>query len=406
MPQVLASGKTGSNKYDLKATDPNKVFPRLDARQIAQSLQYAYEVAQGFSYSGNEGSSSALDDDLSIITTSNIATYSKDLAQLIQTFVSNNCRLDVDGASTANAITLNAPYITEEDAPDGNNYKKTTPLPFTFEDNLKFSFRATANNTGPTTISIPGLSGLTGSIDLVDEDGNDLVGGEMIANKFYEIVLTGKATTKKAILKNSKNSLGNISVNKLNTQPNSATISSGSITYTGAYMLINGEGNVDDELNTINGGQEGDVLILKSNNNGIITINDNDISSGNIALIRNNSTRTLEFSVDTVVLMHYDSGWVELLSNTDAQFSSSKSTNGYTYLPNGLIFQWGNNSVTSGATVTLPVAFSTAFFTATTSHRGISVTLNTTYNTSGLTGIVLNHSGTGSVEVTWWAVGY
>lgn len=227
MSQILASGKTGANKYDLKSNDPNKVLPRLDARQLAQSLQYAYEVGQGFSYSGDEGASGALDDDLSIIDTSNISTYSKDLSQLIQTFVSNNSRLLVDGASTANAITLNAPYITEEDAPDGNNYKKTVPLPFTYRDGLSFTFQATATNTEATTISIPGLAGLSGSIDVVGEDGNDLVGGEIIVNKFIEIVLSGTAGTKRAILKTAQSAIATTTTQGVSYLPKRITVSNG-----------------------------------------------------------------------------------------------------------------------------------------------------------------------------------
>lgn len=201
MPQILASGKTGSNKYDKKSIDANKVFPRLDARQLGESLQYLYEVCQGFSYSGDEGSSEAIASNLSVIDTSNIATYTKDITQAVQTLVSNMSRLEVDGASTANALTLNAPYITEEDAPDGNNYKKQTPLPFKYKDGLSFTFMATATNTGAMTVQIPDLADISGAVDLVDEDGNDLVGGELETNRYYTIIAKTISTVKKFVLK-------------------------------------------------------------------------------------------------------------------------------------------------------------------------------------------------------------
>ena len=211
--QILASGKTAANKYDLRANDPTKTLPRLDVRQIATSNQFALEVTQGFSYSGEEGSSSALDDDLSIIDVTNLETYKDDLAKVIQTLVANNSFLDVDGGSTANSIILQPRKIADIDSPDGNNYAKLAPLPFAFRDNLKFVFRATTTNTAATQFSIPGLTGLSGSIGAVDESGSALVGGEIIAGKFYEIITTGTATTKKVVLKNRSKAASQSQVN-------------------------------------------------------------------------------------------------------------------------------------------------------------------------------------------------
>lgn len=51
--QLLASSKTGSNKYDDRNVDPNKVIPKLDQRILAQNLQNIYEVTQGYSLSGD-----------------------------------------------------------------------------------------------------------------------------------------------------------------------------------------------------------------------------------------------------------------------------------------------------------------------------------------------------------------
>jgi hypothetical protein len=52
-------------------------------------------------------------------------------------------------------------------------------------------------------------------------------------------------------------------------------------------------------------------------------------------------------------------------------FANSKSTNGYTYLPNGLIIQWGstgNISQATNHTITLPIAFPNANLVVTASH--------------------------------------
>ena len=200
--QILASGKTAENKYELREIDPTKNLSRLDVRQIATSNQFALEATQGFSYSGEEGSSSALDDNLSIIDVGNLEAYKDDLAKVIQTLVANNSFLEVYGGSTANSIILQPRKIADIASPNGNNYSKLTPLPFAFRDNLKFTFRATTTNTGPTQFSIPALAGLSGSIDAINESGNPLVEGDIVAGRLYEIYTTGTSGTKKVILRN------------------------------------------------------------------------------------------------------------------------------------------------------------------------------------------------------------
>lgn len=203
MPQILASGKTGANKYDLKTTDSTKVLPRLDMRQIAQSCQNAYEQTQGYSLSGNEGAAAAIDESLDDVTASNISNYDDSLAKFVQTLVANNSYLEVNLSSTANSIILEPRKIADINSPNGNNYSKATSLPFAFRDNLKFTFRATLTNTNATQIQITGLAGMSGAVSIINEFGSNLVGGEIVAGKFYDIILTGTSTTKKVILNNS-----------------------------------------------------------------------------------------------------------------------------------------------------------------------------------------------------------
>lgn len=187
MTHLIASSKTGSDKYDDLVTDPLKILPKLDMRILAQNFQNALEQTLGYSLSGDEGSPDAIAADLSDITTTNIATYSKDLAKMIQTFVSHGNYLDVDASTTANNIVLKPGQITTADAPDTNNYAVTAELPFAFKANLTFTFRATLTNTGATQASIPLLSGMSGAVDVVDEQGADLTGGEIVAGKFITL---------------------------------------------------------------------------------------------------------------------------------------------------------------------------------------------------------------------------
>jgi len=198
MTQRLASGKVGSQRYG--DNDPNKPCPAIDDIQTAQQFQRCFEEIQGYCLSNEGGSSDSQNENLSIITAENVSDYDTSLAQLIQTYVANDSYLNVDGSSTANNIILTPRKIADINSPDGVNYSKTTSLPFTYRDNLRFRFRATATNTGATQISIVGLAGLSGSIDLVDENGSNLTGGEVVTNKFYEVILTGASGTKKAVL--------------------------------------------------------------------------------------------------------------------------------------------------------------------------------------------------------------
>ena len=199
--QILASGKTAENKYELREIDPTKNLSRLDVRQIATSNQFALEATQGFSYSGEEGSLSALDDNLSIIDVGNLEAYKDDLAKVIQTFVANDSRLDVDASTTANSLVLIPRTIASGTAPDGNSYAKESPLPFKWEDGLKFTFTASLSNTGAMTLQIPDLPGLSGAIDIIDELGNAIDPNKVVRGKKYELITTTISSVKKAILR-------------------------------------------------------------------------------------------------------------------------------------------------------------------------------------------------------------
>ena len=281
-------------------------------------------------------------------------------------------------AGTASAFTLDAD-------PDVSAYSSTQT----------FYFACHLDNNASATMAVDGLLALT--LKKYDGAGSkvDLEAGDLQAGQTYEARNDG---TDIIILNPEKSATTRFG------SGSELTISSGEITITNTVHVVDTEGDASsDDLDTISGGQKDQVVILSTANDARDVV----IKHGTGNIITDTQTDiTLGLTNDKIILYYDDSNWIVISRSVSNDFLSSKSTEGYTYLPNGLIFQWGNNSVTSGATVTLPVAFSTAFFTATTSHRGISVTLNTTYNTSGLTGIVLNHSGTGSVEVTWWAVGY
>jgi hypothetical protein len=149
------------------------------------------------------------------------------------------------------------------------------------------------------------------------------------------------------------------------------TISAGVITLTNnssSYALDTEGVASSDDLDTINGGQDGQVIFLRSANNArnVVlkhatgNIFNPQINSQNNAANRN---ITLDLTTDFVCL-RYDSAlayWINISSSFNINnFTNSKATSGYTYLPNDLILQWGITS-TGEPPVTVSATFPIAF---------------------------------------------
>lgn len=162
--------------------------------------------------------------------------------------------------------------------------------------------------------------------------------------------------------------------NKLNTQPNAATISGGAITYTGANMIIDTEGGAaTDDLDNINGGSVGDILFLREVNTARqITIKH---TTGNIALHPSNDVTFFD-TQDYIALQYDGANWVNFGRSFELDFANSKSTNGYTYLPNGLIYQWATytSTIDGSQTFSFPIAFPNAALSAFTNSATFAAT--------------------------------
>lgn len=199
--------------------------------------------------------------------------------------------------------------------------------------------------------------------------------------------------------------------NRLNTQPSAATISGGAVTYTGAYMVIDTEGGAaTDDLDTISGGSDGDILILRSTNNARdITIKH---GIGNIILKPLGQDVLLDFENDRIVLQYKQSigNWEEVSRSVQSDFTSSKTTNGYTYLPNGLIFQWGSNVLTANTAtdITLPVAYPTSHLNVSSSIQRSAVAGDAAQcyaSPISLTQIRLVNDDNASQTISWRSIG-
>jgi hypothetical protein len=149
------------------------------------------------------------------------------------------------------------------------------------------------------------------------------------------------------------------------------TISAGVITLTNnssSYALDTEGVASSDDLDTINGGQDGQVIFLRNANNARNVVLKH--ATGNIFNPQINSQNnaankniTLDLTTDFVCL-RYDSAlayWINISSSFNINnFTNSKASSGYTYLPNDLILQWGLKNESSIGT--FPVAFPNACF--------------------------------------------
>ena len=273
----------------------------------------------------------------------------------------------------------------------------------------EFNLKVNATNTGASTLNVSAVGAK--NIKKYDGAGSkvDLEAGDLQQDQYYKVIYDGTdfILLNPEIIDNLKSN--NLTVNdKLNTQPNTATISSGAITYTGAYMVIDTEGGASsDTLDTINGGTAGDRLLLRGATSGRnIIISDN---TGNIQT-NNNTNFTLEpIYGDSVEFYYSGSNWIQTARRLDSDFRSSKNTNGYTYLPNGIIFQWGvttnvgGNSVQS---VTLPITYPNAIWMTQTT-AGTTVNINEPVYSYSQTNSYINvtNSTASTVNIYWFTIG-
>ena len=273
----------------------------------------------------------------------------------------------------------------------------------------EFNLKVNATNTGASTLNVSAVGAK--NIKKYDGAGSkvDLEAGDLQQDQYYKVIYDGTdfILLNPEIIDNLKSN--NLTVNdKLNTQPNTATISSGAITYTGAYMVIDTEGGASsDTLDTINGGTAGDRLLLRGATSGRnIIISDN---TGNIQT-NNNTNFTLEPThIDSAEFYYDGSNWIQTARRLELDFRSSKSQNGYTYLPNGLILQWGvaiNVGGNSTQSVTLPITYPNAIW-MTQATAGTTSNINEpVYSYSQTTSsITVRNSSSTTVNIYWFTIG-
>lgn len=144
------------------------------------------------------------------------------------------------------------------------------------------------------------------------------------------------------------------------------TIASGVVTLTNnssSYALDTEGAAATDDLDTINGGQDGQIIYIRSTADARnVVIKHNTGNIWNPQFCNASKNVTLDLTTDFAVL-RYDSTlakWI-IVNLLLTDFTNSKTFDGYTYLPNGLIMQWGTDPTykdfPASVTLTFPIAF-------------------------------------------------
>ena len=270
--------------------------------------------------------------------------------------------------------------------------------PNAYAEGMEIRFRAGNSNTGASTVNVAGL----GLKNIKKADGStDIESGDISTD--YDTRARYDGTVFRL---SSFSDVNNFTVNgKFNTSGSAQTISSGAITYNQLVCNLRGEGNLDDTLTTINGGTAGDIIILGMGGSEDITI---DSGAGNI-IMRNNIDRHLTSAGDKMTLYYDGTNWTPLAIESSRDFQSSNSQNGYTYLPNGDVFQWGTQTVSANttSTFTLPVAYTSINKTLVPSYNSTNTGLSDACAGArvSLTQISLTNGVSNSASISYISIG-
>lgn len=195
------------------------------------------------------------------------------------------------------------------------------------------------------------------------------------------------------------------------------TIATGIVTLSNnssSYVLDTEGAAATDDLVTINGGQDGQIIFIKSTADARNIILKH--ATGNIFSPQyiNAATRdiTLELATDFVML-RYNSTlayWI-VVSSSFNTFFNSKTTNGYSYLPNGVIIQWGlamNIAGKDSVYVTLPVTYPIANLFCISGIQGNNNTIDypVMADITSTSQIRITNAFPSTVSVSWLSIGH
>jgi hypothetical protein len=151
-------------------------------------------------------------------------------------------------------------------------------------------------------------------------------------------------------------------------------------------------------------------FVVKSSTNNYIMLKAND---ANVTI---NATSNISISSNTTFLSNVSlnanasfAANVSITGNNLVLGTSNNSANGYTWLPNGLIMQWGtvaSNTTTGDVTFSVPFNTMLSFTSmATTVNSALNYTYATVLIASNTTTANIRTANTTSRSVRWLAIG-
>lgn len=138
--------------------------------------------------------------------------------------------------------------------------------------------------------------------------------------------------------------------------------------------------------------------------NGVVTISNTLSMSGSLTVNSTGSFTNVTAS-GTVSGSRLSAANATLTTNTFTLGTSNASSNGFSRLPNGLLYQWGTVSATSSAgSITFPTSFSTVYsFVATSNTAGSTYSVSAT--SISTTAASVRTANSTSSTVYWMAIG-
>lgn len=288
------------------------------------------------------------------------------------------------GTSTAYILTANPPIFAYSDVQT-----------FIYQPHI-------ANGTNPT-MAISGLAAI--NLKKYTNQGSKvaLQPGDTQAGQRYLTIIDGS----EAVILNPRA----IPMNSGVSAP--LTIASGAITITnvGSTYTIDTEGGAgSDDLVTINGGTDGQIIFLNAASNSRRVVLKQQTSPTGDGEIYNQDLVDIPLLVSDLVMLRYNvafNSWVVVSSSTLANFKNLKSAGGYTFLPNGWLFQCGLAVAGGGnKTLVLPIAFPGGFIFVTlinnntTQHNDFETYIN------NLSSFDYESLVSASTDPRWFAIGY
>lgn len=168
------------------------------------------------------------------------------------------------------------------------------------------------------------------------------------------------------------------------------------VSYDAFFGISNNNSGIAGQSNTNNGVQAytntGNALFARAN------------GSGTGILVLANTGTIAQFGNATATIATVTQAGMNVQTNTFNLGTSSIATNGYSYLPNGLLLQWftGVANQNSTASLTFPITFPTAVYSVSATSNATAPAFASTITTSG---IVLKTTSVTSSTIYVMAIG-